>query len=117
MALNAAVSQSIVRHLRSVTVKSYTGESVATNGEVTDSAFTTSTKNLAILPLTAKELQTLGDGMYDRFDRKFYSLELTEIPIESIFETDLGKFKIMSIDNRTYEGGFIVYYTKKVIEL
>lgn len=116
MAILQNVTKAIERHLRAVTCKKYTGETIATNGEATDSAYTPSSKQMAVLPISSKELQTLPDGLYDKFDRKAYTMDTSDIlPNESVLETDFGKFKIMSQDNRYYEAGFIVYYCKKVL--
>lgn len=114
MPLNENVSGALDRHLRSVTVKTYTGETVATTGEAADTAMTSSTSDFAIIPISQKELQVLPEGLYDKFDRKFYSKTLYDIPNESVFEVDSQKFKVMSRDDRSYEGGFCVYYTKRI---
>ena len=42
--------------------------------------------------MSARELQTLPDGMYDKFDRKAYTKDTDDILLnESIIETDFGK--------------------------
>lgn len=114
MPLNENVSGALDRHLRSVTVKTYTGETLASTGEATDSTMTSSTLDFAILPISQKELQALPEGLYDKFDRKFYSKVSYDIPNESVFEVDSQKFKIMSRDDRSFEGGFCVYYGKRI---
>jgi hypothetical protein len=54
--------------------------------------------------------------MYDKFDRKAYTKDTEDILLnESWIETDFGNFKIMSQDNRYFEGGYIVYYCKRLL--
>lgn len=109
------VSMALDRHLRNVTCLKYNGETLGTNGEVTDGAYVSSTKSMAVLPISQKELKILPQGLYDAFDRKAYTKDTADIlPNESILQTDFGNFKIVSQDNRYYEAGFIVYYCKKV---
>ena len=116
MPVLSSVTKAIDRHLRSVTCLKYTGETIASNGEATDSAYTSSSKQMAVLPISQKELQVLPSGLYDKFDRKAYTTDISDLlPNESILQTDFGNFKIMSIDNRYYEAGFVCYYTKKVL--
>lgn len=115
MALNPNVSNVLDRHMRQVTVKIYASEVIANNGEVTDNTPITATKNFAILPISAKELQILPEGLYDKFDRKFYSKDTHDLPNESILEVGSEKFKIISRDDRSFEGGFTAYYAKKVL--
>lgn len=115
MPVLSTVNKVLDRHLRDVTCLKYTGETIANNGEATDSAYTSSTKSMAVLPISQKELRVLPAGLYDSFDRKAYTKDISDIlPNESILQTDFGNFKVMSQDNRYYEGGFMVYYTKKV---
>lgn len=114
MPVNENVSSAIDRHLRTVTVKTYTGEALATTGEATDSAMTSSTLDFAIIPMSQKELQVLPEGLFDKFDRKFYSKVSYDIPNESVFEVGSEKYKIMSRDDRSFEGGFCVYYGKRI---
>ena len=115
MAINPNVSNALTRHLRNVTCLKYTGETIATNGEATDNAYTSSVKSMAVLPISQKELRVLPAGLYDAFDRKAYTKDTSDLlPNESILQTDFGNFKVMSQDNRYFEGGFITYYTKKV---
>lgn len=114
MALLNAVSKALDRHMRPVTVKTYTGETVASNGEATGSTMTSSTADFAIIPISQKELQVLPEGLYDKFDRKFYSKTLYDVPNESVFEVGSEKFKVLSRDDRSFEGGFCVYYTKRI---
>ena len=117
MPILSTVNKALDRHLRAVTCLKYTGETIATNGEATDSAYTSSSKQMAVLPISQKELQVLPSGLYDKFDRKAYTKDTDDIlPNESILQTDFGNFKIMSTDNRYYEAGFVCYYTKKVVQ-
>lgn len=115
MAVLTNVSKALTRHLRDVTCLKYTGETLADNGEASDSAYTSSTKSMAVLPISQKELRVLPSGLYDAFDRKAYTKDIADIlPNESKIVTDFGTFKVVNQDNRYFEGGFIVYYTKKV---
>lgn len=117
MPILSNVTAAIDRHLRAVTCLKYTGETIASNGEATDSAYTSSSKQMAVLPISQKELQTMPSGLYDKFDRKAYTKDTSDIlPIESILQTDFGDFKIMSTDNRYFEAGFVAYYCKKVVQ-
>ena len=117
MPILSNVTAAIDRHLRAVTCLKYTGETIASNGEATDSAYTSSTKQMAVLPISQKELQTMPNGLYDKFDRKAYCKDTSDLlPNESLLDTDFGRFKIMSTDNRYFEADFVVYYCKKVIQ-
>lgn len=114
MALNENVSGALERHMRTVTVRKYIGESLSINGEATDTAPESFDGMFAVLPMSQKELQVLPEGVYDKFDRKFYSADSYDIPNESVFEVGSEKFKILSRDDRSFEGGFCVYYGKRI---
>ena len=59
----------------------------------------------------------MPNGLYDKFDRKAYCKDTSDLlPNESLLDTDFGRFKIMSTDNRYFEADFVVYYCKKVIQ-
>ena len=116
MPVMSNVASVIDRHVRTVTCQSFQGVVVQSNGEATDNTYITSTKQMAVLSMSARELQTLPDGMYDKFDRKAYTKDTDDILLnESIIETDFGKFKVMSQDNRYFEGGYVVYYCKRLL--
>lgn len=116
MPVMSNVASVIDRHIRTITCQSFQGVVVQSNGEATDNTYITSTKQMAVLPMSARELQTLPDGMYDKFDRKAYTKDTDDILLnESIIETDFGKFKVMSQDNRYFEGGYVVYYCKRLL--
>lgn len=115
MAINQNVATALDRHLRNVTCLKYTGETIAANGEASDSAYTSSVKSMAVLPISQKELRIMPQGLYDAFDRKAYTKDTSDLlPNESILQTDFGNFKVNSIDNRYFEAGFVVYYCNKV---
>ena len=116
MPVMSSVASVIDRHIRTITCHSFQGVQVQSNGEATDNVYITSSKAMAVLPMSARELQTLPDGMYDKFDRKAYTKDTEDILLnESWIETDFGNFKIMSQDNRYFEGRYIVYYCKRLL--
>ena len=116
MPVMSNVASVIDRHIRTITCQSFQGVDVQANGEATDNAYIPSTKQMAVLPMSARELQTLPDGMYDKFDRKAYTKDTDDILLnESIIETDFGKFKVISQDNRYFEGGYVVYHCKRLL--
>ena len=60
------VSMALDRYLRNVTCLKYNGETLGTNGEVTMGLYVSSTKSMAVLPISQKELKyyLMGFMMY-----------------------------------------------------
>jgi hypothetical protein len=103
---------SIIPFLREVSYQ--TVSQTTYEGEISETLSTASTIQLACFPITFKDLKVLPEGMYDLQDYKFYSVASTLLELNSIVTLSSMQFKITSLSDRIFDGGFSIYYGKSI---
>lgn len=103
----------IGRRVATYSVEIDNGESI-TNGEVERLAKTSTTKSLAIFRLTFKDLMHAPEGQWDSNDIKMYEIGAATITAESTVTFEGDDFNVMRISNRDKDGGFTMYWAKRV---
>jgi hypothetical protein len=86
------------------------------DGENVETYPVSGTRKMAGFQMTAESLKYLPEGAYNGQDFKFYDKEIDAlIPERSIIERANGdRFRVKDISDRTFEGGFNAYLTKKI---
>jgi len=104
------VYTAILKHLRTVDVMTVSGTFVS--GEWTEIK-TTATKQLAIFPLTYKQLRYLPEGAYDYQDRKIYEIGSGTLEKDDIIIFQNDYFRITELTDRDFDGGYAAYLGKR----
>ena len=110
------VAQSIRRLIKTLPVKLNGGE--WQGSEYVKSAALDATRNLAPIPLAASDLKALDAGEFTIQDVKFYQIVGAE---PGLREKDLILYQsvwreVRRINDRSDDGGYIQYFTKRVTE-
>jgi hypothetical protein len=104
--------KALLKRLRTVTV--YVHAESFVDGEYVETVSSSGTYQMAIVPITAKQLRYLPDGVYDTQDKKFYQIGDGAITEKSTIQITAGDvYRVKDINNRYYDGGFTVYFGKK----
>lgn len=103
----------IRRHLRTMTVKSKTGESFV-DGEYTPVYATGVSINLAAFPIGRRDANFFSDGVYTFQDRKFYEIGNGTLQDKSEISFDGNRYLIDGGTKRNFEGGFTTYFGKRI---
>ena len=104
------VYRAIIKHLKSVVVNTPT--QVKVDGEFT-TTYVSGTKEIAIFPLTFKDLRYAPNGAYTLQDKKFYEIGSGTIQPKSTIELTEGTYTIDQWAGRDFDGGFAVYVGKR----
>ena len=105
-----SVYRAIKKHLRTVTIQQYTENN--NDGEI-ESNFVSGTRQLAVFPLTFKDLKQDSNGAYTLQDKKFYEIGSGTINPKSTIVLSEGTYSIDQWSNRNFDGGFTVYIGKR----
>ena len=108
-----SVHLAINRHLRSATIKGLVSESFV-DGENVQTYAADVIKELAVFPLSNRDLRYLPEGEYTAQDRKFYELGEGTIKDKSEIEFDGIRYIVDGGTQRNFEGGFTTYVGKRI---
>lgn len=103
----------IRRHLRTVTVKSLTGESFV-DGEYSPNYATGVNIKMAVFPIGRRDANFFGEGHYTFQDKKFYELGAGTIQDKSEITFDDERYLVDGGTQRNYAGGFTTYFGKRI---
>ncbi len=104
--------RALLKRLRTVTV--YVHSESFIDGEYVETISSSGTYQMAIIPITAKQLKYLPEGVYDTQDKKFYQIGDGTITAKSTIQiTADDVYRVKEINNRYLDGGFTVYFGKK----
>jgi hypothetical protein len=104
------VYRAIRKHLRTVTVNQHSEAKV--DGEYIDT-YVSGTKQLAVFPLTLKDLRHDPNGVYTLQDKKFYEIGAGTINPKSTVVMSDGTYTIDLWSDRNFDGGFTMYVGKR----
>ena len=110
-----SVHLAINRYLRTVTVKEFVSESFVAGENVQVYAADTN-KELAIFPLSNRDLKYLPEGEYTVQDKKIYEIGSGTISDKSEITFDGSRYIIDGGTRRDFEGGFTTYIGKRVAD-
>lgn len=103
----------IGRRVANYSVEIDNGETI-TGTRVAQNAKTSATKSLAIFRLTFKDLMHAPEGQWDNNDIKMYEIGAATITAESVVTFESEDFRVMRISNRNKDGGFTMYWAKRI---
>lgn len=108
------VHVAIIRHLRAVTVDHFVSENYI-DGENVQVYATGVSHELAIFPLSNRDLKYLPEGVYTFQDKKIYEIGASgTLRDKGIIHFDNDRFLIDGGTRRGFEGGFITYLAKRI---
>jgi hypothetical protein len=106
------VYKSILQFLRTVSYSTVVQSIV--EGEISETVGTPSSIQLACFPITFKDLKFLPEGVYSLQDYKFYRVGSDLLALNSIVTLDGEQYRILSIEDRTFDGNFSRAYGKRI---
>jgi hypothetical protein len=107
------VHLAINRHLRDLVVEIPQSESYV-DGELVVVSITGVNKELAIFPLSRRDLEFLPEGEYTFQDKKIYEIGSGTVEDKSIVTFDNSKYLVDGGTRRNFEGGFTTYIAKRI---
>lgn len=100
---------------RTVEVKKFSPGAYA-NGEWTKGGETPGSTQMIAIPITPTQLRNLPEGKYKAGDMRFYHKGAPVYGQGDLILLGEVKFEIMDISDRFHDGGFTLYFAKRIYE-
>ena len=70
---------------------------------------------MIVLPVTAASVKIMAEGSYVAGDNRFYAAGAPRYAQKDIIKLGEDRYEIRDIQDRSFEGGFTIYFAKRIV--